>query len=267
RCARRRGTVDGMRPPTLAAVLLLACATLAGACPELPVPPDAPNAFDLQFGATNVNAALGSGRLTAAFSRCGELTVLKWPGPSYHNQLDYLSSNAPDARTLPHFGALDTQGAFAGIAYRLRNGRRGFTWLRDDGWHHAQRYSADTSDVLVDEAVHAELGLHVTAWHFVLPDRNVLVDHYEVRRERGSRVRNATLISYSNLAPSLARLPYFNVADWALDFQNDFAAAYDSRERAVVHFLPGPAQGPPRDFGIVNGLLSDPPRSVRRLRR
>src|SRR5262249_45518383 len=79
--------------------------------------------------------------------------------------------------------------------------------------------------------------------------------------------RNATLISYSNLAPSLARLPYFNVADWALDFQNDFAAAYDSRERAVVHFLPGPAQGPPRDFGIVNGLLSDPPRSVRRLRR
>ena len=64
------------------------------ACPELPVQPDGPNPYDLQYGATNVNAALGSGALTAAYSRCGELTVLKWPGPSFYSQLDYLSSNA-----------------------------------------------------------------------------------------------------------------------------------------------------------------------------
>ena len=215
----RAGYSHVMRPRVLAVVLLVVHASLAGACPELPIPPDAPNAFDLQYGATNVNAALGSGRLTAAFSRCGELTVLKWPGPSYHNQLDYLSSNAPDARTLPHFGALDGQGAFPGIAYRLRGGRRGFTWLRDDGWSHAQRYSADSSDVLVDEAVNAELGLRVTARSFVLPDRNVLVDHYEVRRDPGSPVRAGTLLFYTNLQPTLARLPYFNFADWALDFR------------------------------------------------
>src|SRR5215813_11871206 len=194
-----------MRPRALVVLLLLARASLAGACPELPVLADAPNPFDLQYGATNVNAALGSGHLTAAFSRCGELTVLKWPGPSYHNQLDYLSSNAPDARRLPHFGALETQGAFPGIAYRLRSGRRGFTWLRDDGWSHVQHYSADTSDVLVDEAVNATLGLRVTAWSFVLPDRDVLVDHYEVRREHGSPVRGGTLIFYTNFAPSLTR--------------------------------------------------------------
>src|SRR5262249_43892464 len=132
----------------LACLAVLALVTEGLACPELPVAHDAPNPFELQLGATNVNAALGSGRLPAAFSRCGELTVLKSPGPSIYGQLDYLSSNAPDARTLPHFGALDSQGAFPGIAYRTAKGR-GFTWLRDDDWTHQQRYSADTSDVLV----------------------------------------------------------------------------------------------------------------------
>ena len=37
-----------MRPRVLAVVLLVVHASLAGACPELPIPPDAPNAFDLQ---------------------------------------------------------------------------------------------------------------------------------------------------------------------------------------------------------------------------
>src|SRR5215470_8274136 len=83
-------------------------AARAGACPELPVAPAVPNAYgELQLGATNVNAALGSGRLTATVSRCGELTSLKWPGPSFYDQLAYLTSNAADARTRPHFGALD----------------------------------------------------------------------------------------------------------------------------------------------------------------
>jgi hypothetical protein len=250
----------------LACLALVASAARGLACPQLPVAHDAPNPFELQLGATNVNAALGSGKLTAAFSRCGELTVLKWPGPSYYGQLDYLSSNAPDARTLPHFGALDSQGAFPGIAYRTARGR-GFTWLRDDDWTHDQHYSADTSDVLVDEMTNAALGLHVTARHFVLPDRDVLVNHYEVRRERGSRVRGGSMVFYTNFAPSLNRLPFFPIADWGLDFQNDYAAAYDVRERAVLQFVPASASAYPHDYGPVNAVLRDPPRSARRLRR
>jgi hypothetical protein len=238
-------------------VLLFRAAT-AAACPELPLLPDGPNAFELQYGATNVNAALGSGALTAAYSACGELTVLKWPGPSYYNQLNYLSSNAPDARILPRLGALDDHGAFPGIFYRTASGN-GFTWLRDDAWVHTQRYSTDTSNVLVDEATNAALGLTVTGSLFVLPDRNVLVNHYEVRRDPGSRVRAATMIFYANLAPSLARLPFFPVADWGLDFQNDFAVAYDRRERALLHFLPASAQSYPHDFAVVNAILQSPP--------
>jgi hypothetical protein len=79
-------------------------------------------------------------------------------------------------------------------------------------------------------------------------------------------VRAGTLLFYTNLQPTLARLPYFNFADCALDFQTDFAAAYDSRERAVLHFMPMQT-GTSNDYGLVNDLLRDPPKSARRMRR
>ncbi len=245
--------------------LLVAAPVIA--CPELPLAPDVPNAYgELQLGATNVNAALGSGRLTATVSRCGELTSLKWPGPSFYDQLAYLSSNAPDARQRPHFGALDDMGAFAGVAYRTARGR-GFTWLRDDDWTRVQHYTAETSDVLVTEATNAALGLRVAAYAFVLPDRNVLVSHYVVTRERRSPVRHATLVYYTNFSPTLRRLAFIPLADTALDFRNDFAVLYDRSTRSLLHFLPASADTTPTDFSLVNPLLQSPPRSRRALGR
>src|SRR5437763_456607 len=97
-----------MRRRLLLSFVVLLAARTADPCPELSVAPAAANPFgELMLGATNVNAALGSGNLTATLSRCGELTGLKWPGPSFYDQLAYLSGNAPDARLQPHFGALD----------------------------------------------------------------------------------------------------------------------------------------------------------------
>src|SRR3989442_1027975 len=226
------------------AVTLLATRP-ADPCPELSVVPATANAFgELMLGATNVNAALGSGNLTATFSRCGELTSLKWPGPSFYDQLAYLSDNAPDARLRPHFGALDDMGVFGGIAYRTAR-RRGFTWLRDDEWTHNQHYSAETSDVLVTEMANAALGLKVTAWTFILPDRDVLVNHYVVERERRPAVRSARLVFYANFSPTLTRAAFAPVTDWALDFENDFAVVYDRREGALLHFLPASARAFP----------------------
>ena len=250
----------------LALIVLLLPAARAPACPELPIAPDATNPYELQFGATNVNGALGNGALTAAFSRCGELTVFKWPGPSYYNQLAYLTDNVPSVRTLPHLGALDDMGAFPGLFYETASGT-GFTWLRDDAWTHAQRYTADDSDVLVTDMANAALGLGVTVWNFILPDRNVLVNHYVVTRDRGSPVRRATLVFYTNFSPSLARLPFFPIADWGLDFETDFAVAYDERERALLHFVPASAAAYPHDFALVNPLLQNPPAGRKFLQR
>ena len=247
-----------MSRASIVVIVLLLAAARAPACPELPVAPDATNPYELQFGATNVNGALGNGGLTAAFSRCGELTVFKWPGPSYYNQLAYLSDNVADARTLPHLGALDGMGAFPGLYYETASGP-GFTWLRDDAWTHAQRYSADDSDVLVTDMTNPALGLAVTAWNFVLPDANVLVNHYVVTRDPTSPVRRATLVFYTNFSPSLARLPFFPIADWGLDFETDYAVVYDAREHALLHFVPASAAAYPHDFSLVNPLLQHPP--------
>jgi hypothetical protein len=236
------------------------------ACPPLPVAPDEVEPIERLFGATNVNAALGDGGLTAGFSRCGELTVLKWPGPSYHDQLDYLSSNAEDARRDPLLGALPSAGAFAGISYRRHGPHWSHTWLRDDGWTHAQRYTRDDAAVLEDVARNEALGLVVTARAFVLPGRDVLVQDYVVERRPGSPVREARLVHYANLAPTLARLPLFPVADWALDFQNDYAVLWDGDARALLGYVPASAAGFPHDFSRLAPLLTTTmPR--RRLRR
>jgi hypothetical protein len=227
-------------------------------CPLLGVLPDAPNPFELQWGATNTNAALGSGRMTSTVSLCGEITSLKWPSPSYYDQIDYLTSNDIDARLKPHFGALDSAGAFQGLAYVTRTGQRGFTWLRDLPWEHEQTYTSDTSNVAVTTMRNTALGLVVRAYQFILPDANVMVNHYEVERQPTSPVREATLIFYANFAPTMARQALFPVADWALDFKNDHAVVYDEQERALLHYLPQSERANPHRLARVSEILRQP---------
>ena len=227
-------------------------------CRLLTVQPDATEPIEQLTGGCNVNAALGSGGLTAGFSGCGELVVLKWPGPSYYDQLNYLSSNAQDARLQPRLGALESQGAFAGISYRLE-GKPAWhhTWLRNEGWEHRQRYSREDSNVLIHETTNGVLGLRVEARYFVLPDRDVLVNDFVIERRPNSPVDSARLVFYANFAPTQARLPLFPVADWALDFQNDYAVLFDSDKQAFLHFRPQGGGG--RNFSALNPLLRNPP--------
>src|SRR5207244_3160146 len=84
---------------------------------------------------------------------------------------------------------------------------------------------------------------------------------------RDSPVRRATLVFYTNFSPSLARLPFFPIADWGLDFETDYAVAYDGHERALLHFLPASAASYPHDFSLVNPLLRSPPARREALRR
>src|SRR3954451_19759011 len=71
--------------------------------------------FEHIFGATDINGAIGNGGATAGFSAQGELTVLRWPSPSYYQHVDFMTSTLAEARTLPHFGAADNAGSFAGV--------------------------------------------------------------------------------------------------------------------------------------------------------
>jgi hypothetical protein len=260
----------------LAATLLVAAPGGSRACPpqlDAASLPPTQNGIEAGLGTTNSNAAVGEGGLTATLSRCGEITSLKWPGPSYYDQLHYVTSNAPDARALPHFGALDDMGAFAGLAWTGRGGG-GSSWLRDADWRVSQRYTRSTSDVVRTEWVNDSLGLDVVGYAFVLPGRDVLALHFEVRRDPGSPVRHARLIFYENLAPTRTLLPEFPIGDTGLDFRNDFALVYDADEHALLHYIPG-EQGPaladlfapPRiDTGPLEPILRDPPSDPAALR-
>ncbi len=191
----------------------------------------------LEANPTDVNASLGSGRLTAGISRSGNLTVLRWPGPS---GLDHVAHRAAD-RTKPFFGAAPNQGSFAALRYVTFAGGAGLTLLHGPDWVRTQHYLEDTSAVLVTEFVHPALGLKVTAHDFVIPEKDLLARHFAVERGTLSPVASATLVYYENLDPCtdrFARVPY---SDWLLDAFNDFAAAWSPAHEAVLHFRPAKA--------------------------
>jgi hypothetical protein len=258
-----------------AAAGLIAAAAVAGApavthaCqPQLDAAslPVVPNGIEAGLGATNANAAIGDGGLTATLSRCGEITSLKWPNPSFYDQLDYLTSNAADARALPHMGALDGMGAFAGIAW-MGDASSGFSWLRDAGWENTQRYTRSDAAVVENTWTNAALGLRVVGTTWVQPERDVLVEHLEVTRLRGSPVRSARVIFYANFAPTRTRLPEFPIGDTGLDWRNDHALVYDAQEHALLSYIPGET-GPGLtdlffpttiDVGALDPILRNPP--------
>src|SRR5438105_14573959 len=96
--------------------------------------------FEHLLGATDINAAIGNGGATAGFSSQGELTVLRWPSPSYFQHVDFATSAGEGNRQLPHFGARDNQGSFAGV---FIDGQ--MLSARDAGWTVEQKYQDDHS--------------------------------------------------------------------------------------------------------------------------
>jgi hypothetical protein len=221
--------------------------------------------FECIFGAANTHAVTGHGRLTAAFSDDGDLTVLVWPSPSIYDQLCYLSSNAPDARERPHAGALDTMGSYVGLWVTTASGSE-LHWPRDDGWTHSQTYSSLESAVPVTTFENADLGLVVTITDVIAPGIDALTRRVRVERQAGSGVQAISLVVYENLSPSLSRVAQMPLADWAFDSTNDFLAAWDPEARAILHFHPGDranlnelvdvlTRGGDLDFGPIETLM------------
>ncbi len=202
------------------------------------------------FGATNINGAVGNGGLSVGLSSSGEITALKWPSPSYYDQLHYRTSTAEDARELPHFGAKDNMGSFAGIHYTA-GPSSGLKWFRDFPTTHFQTYLSEDSNILVTTFTDNELGLNVVSYNFVLPEKDVLVRHYEIQRLPGSEVTSASFIYYENMAPVKTKDAFAPTRDWIDDTINDYAAIYDSRIGAIIHFLPGD-----EDLGNLDQVLN-----------
>lgn len=209
------------------------------------------------FGATNVNATTGHGRLTAGISRDGDVTVLSWPSPSYGDQLGYRSSNALDARSQPRFGAAESAGIVLGLFYENSDASTAVTWLRDRSvWTIEQDYGPDDGGNPHTRFSNASLGLEVTLVDAIDPSRDALVREVTVRRDASSGVQQAWLLTFANLSPvpPSSRVPELPIVDWIKDGENDFAAIWDEDRDVVVHFHPGDR----RIYDSVLGLAGTP---------
>jgi len=217
---------------------------------------------ELVTGPTNINAAVGNGGLSAAFSSRGEATVIRWPSPSHHDQLGYMTPVlTPGARDLPRMGAGEAMGVFAGLFFEVAGVSR-VSWFRDPPWTADQRYRTDESNTVLTEYRNPELGVEVRFLAFVLPDTDVLAFRYELRREEGSPLESPSLVFFENASPCLDRLEHlFGITDWLLDVRNDFAALYDGRDDVLAHFLPAAGKGLLRAF---EDLPAHPPADLER---
>jgi len=190
------------------------------------------------FGASNTNAVTGHGGLTAGISVDGDVTVLSWPGPSFTDQLAYISGNDLNVRDEPHLGADDGMGSYIGLYITTAQGTV-LAWLRDPtAFAHSQRYTQPDGPVVETTFTSGAFGLTVVLTDIVSPDVDVLTRRVVVTRALGSPVTAASLVLYENLSPTLSRIPEIPLADWALDPRNDFVAVYDRNANAVIHAHP-----------------------------
>lgn len=200
------------------------------------------NSIEHLLGATAINGAVGNGATTAGISAQGELTVLRWPSPSYFEHMSFQTSNAVDARMQPHFGARDNMGSFAGVfvAPGPNGAQNAFAWARDAGWTVDQRYVSDDSNQLVTALHNADLRLTVTYTDAVSPSSETLVRRIAVAPDAGFVPSELTLFYFENLSPTLEKADFYPVDQTNLLDQRDYALAMSGKRGALVHFsLPG----------------------------
>jgi hypothetical protein len=242
------------RPWIVACTLALACALSTGAAGQNGTGIDAQENV---FGATNIHAVTGHGRIALGVSQDGDLTVLSWPSPSVNDQLTYLSSNDLEARSMPRFGAPDGLGSFFGLTCQTAQ-EAVVTWLRDrEVWSISQDYGEGDGANPRTTFESIALGLKVTLIDAVSPSSDTVVRQLTLDRQASSSVERCALLTYANLSPQPpnARIPELPIADWVMDGRNDYAAIWDAVNGVVVHFHPNDQ----RIFDQQADLLEPPP--------
>ena len=197
------------------------------------------------YGPTPINAQTANGRLAAAEDRHGTLTVLRWPHPSFYDQIKERTSS----RDEPRFGALPNDGAFLGLTVTTPDGTR-VVWLRD--LPADQRYPDERSD-LVATTYHADdLGLTVTVEDLAPVEEDALVRHVSVVRAPRSPVTDVGLVAFENLNLVVSKWPYGPVQDWCFEEMNTDTATYDAGLDAIVHTKQGvdAATGAPQSVAV-----------------
>lgn len=184
------------------------------------------------YGPTDIGGTVGNGRLSVAVNPHGTLSVLKWPSPSYYDQLKYKTIS----RDLPRLGLAPNEGAFSGLVLRLVDGTSALIWLRD--LDVAQSYASDDSDTITTRFRADRYGLTVWIDDVVPPDADVLMRRHTLHLDNSSPIASAELIAFANLDPKASKLPYLPVEDWCWSSGTDVAHYYGAAD-AIVYGIKG----------------------------
>jgi GH15 family glucan-1,4-alpha-glucosidase len=186
------------------------------------------------FGPTDVSATSGNQSLSVGLNEEGTITVLKWPSPSFYDQVKYRTTS----RDEPRLGALANEGALIGLAWRRANASKWqFDWLRE--WPSSQHWADDDGDVVVTSFRRASVGVRVTVRDVVAPDEDVLYRQVSVSRTPTSAVRAVRVVGFANFNPVFTKTAQVPHQDWCTEEDNDSGASYDADADAVVHARSG----------------------------
>lgn len=181
------------------------------------------------FGPTDVNAVSGNGKLSAGFNADGTLTVLKWPSPSFYDQIRYRTTD----RSAPRMGAAPNEGSFLGVAWRRGGARRWtFSWLRT--WRNQQRFTSADGDAIMTRYADADSGLVATVRDVVAHDRDVLVRHVDLQRKPGSPAARTRVVAFVNFNPVFSKTQNSPTDDWCTEEDNDDGARFSRNTDAIV---------------------------------
>ena len=198
------------------------------------------------FGPTDISATSGNQSLSAALNEKATVTVLKWPSPSFYDQVKYRTTDRAERR----LGALANEGAFLGLAWRSGNtGKWSFEWLRQ--WPARQRWADDDGDVVVTSFRRGTIGLRVTVRDVVAHDEDVLYRHVSVKRTPASRVRFVRVVGFANFNPVFSKSPQAPNDDWCTEEDNDSGATYERDPDAVVHARSGTDESTQSPSGVA----------------
>ena len=181
------------------------------------------------FGPTDIDAVSGNGKLSVGLNGDGTVTVMRWPSPSFYDQIKYRTTD----RAARRMGAAPNDGSFLGIAWRTAGGRRWrFSWLRS--WRSTQSFTSPDGDAVETSYTDRDSKLAVTLRDVVAPDSDVLVRHVDLARRSGSPVARARVIAFANFNPMFSKSANSPTDDWCTEGDNDDGARYARRADAIV---------------------------------
>jgi len=202
------------------------------------------------FGPTDLNAQSGNGALSVGLNRQGTVTVLRWPRPSFYDQVNYRTTG----RDAPRMGAAPNAGAFLGLALDTEWGRE-TVWLRT--WDSEQRYLDDRSDAV--ETVYREDGfnLEVRVRDVIAPTEDLFLRAVEVVCGSDSPVESASLLAVENCALVVSKQAGNPTQDWCREAENTDRARYRPGTDAIVHTKTGTDASTGEEQSVAIGMGFD----------